>query len=149
MADTIREGIISAMVALVEGFTFASITNPDIFRGILAFDPDVDPPPLITIIPRPESSERSQYGADTKTMQIDFSAFVNLGGANPSELGEAVLGELIAAVFSSMPTNISDIIYRSGGIDEYPDGAGSDTITVGITVDVVYETITGNPYTAA
>ena len=149
MADTIREGIISEVVTGLTNFaSFVALDDPSIHRGVIFFDPNDDPPPLIAILPRPESSEQMLYGADLKTMQIDFSALVPIGDANPSELGESVLGELIAAVFAADPTNVQNMIYRSGGVDEYPEGKGADVMTVGITVDFVYGTEIGDPYTA-
>ena len=149
MADTIREAIIKALDAGLEGYTFTALSGVSIHRGLLIFDPDVTPPPLISIIPRPESSEQALYGGDEKTMQLDFSCIVTLGADdNPSVLGEVVLGELIQSVFSIEPGNVQNIIYRSGGVDEYPDGSGQDTITVGMSVDVIYATDFGDPYTA-
>ena len=148
MADTIREKIISAVETGLKNYSsFVALGSPDIYRGKVFFTKS-EPPPLITIVPRPESSERAQYGGDNKTMQVDFHSIVAIGSADPSELGEAVLGELITSVFSIEPTNVQDMIYRSGGVDEYPESNKAETITVGITVDYVYSTETGDPYTA-
>ena len=149
MADTIRETIISAVVGGLTGYaSFSALGSPSVYRGKLFFDNDDDPPPVITVVPRPESSEQAQYGGDKKTMSIDFTAIVPLGSANPSVVGESVLGELVLAVFSIEPTNVQNMIYRSGGVDEYPKSKREDFVQVGITVDFVYSTEIGNPYAA-
>jgi len=149
MADTIREKIIAALkTGLTNYEDFVALDGASIHRGITHFDPNEDPPPLITILPRPEYSEETVYGADLKTMQVDFSSLVAIGSANPSELGEAVLGEIHKAVFSINPSNVSAIVYRSGGVDEYPEGDQADIVVIGMTVDYVFETESGDPYTA-
>jgi len=163
MELTIRAKIIAEMVALFEAFTFESIASrqPTIYRGVQRFDPDVDPPPIITILPRVEENQRTDYGMDERTMPVDIICLERIVEQNPSDLGEAILGELIACVFGKETeengaavkhgglTNdyADDVRYRSGGIDQYPDEPGQPLLHVGITVEVRYQTNAGDPYT--
>lgn len=96
MADTIREKIIAQLKGLFDAFDFAAVTAPGIYRGRQAFDPDSEPPPIVTILPRSESSEKNDYGMADCDMAVDVICLANIGENNPSELGEAILGELIS-----------------------------------------------------
>ena len=116
------------------------------FRGQELFDPDVDPLPVITVMPGVEEAERSRYGSTLCTMPVDISCLISFGENNPSELGEAVLGELITATLSSLPADAEDMEYAGGGILEYPDQMGQRTLTAGIVINVKYETDIGDPY---
>jgi hypothetical protein len=160
MDKTIREKIIYEITALFEGYTFVSITNPAVYRGWQVFDPDVKPPPLVALQPRVEECNRTDYGADERTMPVDIICLERIVDQNPSELGEAILGELIACVFGKaveedgaiiklggMSTDLADdVVYRTGGIDQYPDQLGEAILHVGITVSVRYTTLAGDPY---
>ena len=160
MANTIRELIIAELTALFEAYPFEAIALPAVHRGRQVFDPDVDPPPLISILARQEESERIEYGIDRKTMRVDIICLEHIGTQNPSVLGEAILGELLACTFGQVSeaggvwtktggmtqTYADDVIYKSGGIDAYPDQAGQQILHVGITVTVIYQTKPGDPY---
>lgn len=162
LSDTIRELIIAEMAALFNDYTFESMTSPTIYRGRQVFDPDTEPPPLITLLPRVEASERTEYQEDKHDMPVDVICLTRLGTANPSELGEQVLGELIHCIFGTrsgaggtwtktggMTDDYADeVVYRSGGIDQYPDQLGQEILHVGLTVAITYRTVTGDPYNA-
>lgn len=147
MADTLREKIIKHIVATLGDYgTFVAIPSPVVSRGQQLFDPDVDPLPVIAVLPGVEEAERTRYGTTHCTMPVDISCLISLGDNNPSELGEAVLGELITAALSSLPSDAEDMAYSSGGIESYPDQMGQAVLSVGITINVQYETDTGDPY---
>ena len=147
MADTIREKIIAAMTSTLKNYSeYTTISSPDVHRGRIIFDPDVDPLPLISVVPRVESAEPTTYQTTDCTMPVDVSCLVPVGESNPSELGEAVLGELIKAALSAVPSDAESIFYTGGGIDEYPDEMGQAVLTVGISLSVKYKTDTDDPY---
>jgi len=156
MADTIRESIIADLAALFDAFSFASVTSPDVYRGRQVFDPDTETPPLITILPRPEENDNG-YGDHKLTFSVDIICLERMAGQNPSELGEAILGEMIKCVFgyeTAGPTKVGGmtntyadtVVYKSGGIDSYPDELGQQILHVGITVEINYTTNAGDPY---
>lgn len=161
MSDTIREKIIKELVDLVENFSFESIVSPDVYRGRLIFDPDSEPPPLVIVLPRPEDVSSEDYGMTTCVMPVDVICLARMGDSNPSELGEKILGELIAVCFGKQTsvdgqavrlggmseTYADEIHYRSGGIDAYPDQLDQQILHVGITISIKYQTNIGDPYT--
>ena len=147
MADTIREKIIAGIVSTLNGYaSFTVIGSPTVVRGYENYDPDVHEFPIIAVMPRQEDVERTTYGSYQCTMQVDIYCLVKIGTHNPSELAEAVLGELITAALSSTPSDVSDFAYVNGGIDDYMD-LSKTVLTVGISMEVTYETDIGDPYT--
>jgi hypothetical protein len=162
MEKSIRAKIIAELSDLIEGYTFESLSSrqPKVYRGVQRFDPDIDPPPLITILPRIEENQRTDYGMDEKTMPVDIICLERIESQNPSDLGEDILAELIACVFGKETTvdgspvklggmsadYIDDIIYRTGGIDAYPDDLSQPMLHVGITVSIKYQTNAGDPF---
>ena len=147
MADTIREKIISAIVSTLKNYaSYSVVASPTVVRGYENYDPDVDNFPIIAVMPRQDDVERTKYGIQNCTMQVDIYCLVKIGTNNPSELAEAVLGELIVAALSSTPSDASDMAYVNGGIDDYMD-LSKTVLTVGISIEVTYETDIGDPYT--
>jgi hypothetical protein len=161
MIDTIRGKLIKELVDLFEDFPFESVSNPTVYRGRLMFDPDAEPPPLVTVLPRTEEASYDDYGLTTCVMPVDIICLSRMGDRNPSELGEDILGELVAVVFGKQTTvdgqtvkhggmsgtYADEIHYRSGGIDAYPGQMGQQILHVGITIAIKYQTNTGDPYT--
>ena len=147
MADTIREKIIAGIVSTLKGYSsYSVIGSPSVVRGYENYDPDVDGYPIIAVMPRQEDVERTEYGNHNCNMQVDIYCLVKIGSNNPSELAEAVLGELIKATLSSTPSDASDMAYVNGGIDSYMD-LSKTVLQVGISIEVIYETDIGDPYT--
>ena len=160
MEYTIREKIIRELYDLYDEFVFESITDPTLHRGRQIFDVNIEPPPIIAILPRIEEGIPADYGMQDLKMPVDIICLAQIGEENPSELGEAILGELIACAFGKetvgdlgplkyggLSTAYADsIMYRTGGIDAYPDELGQQVLHVGITVDIRYQTKAGNPY---
>jgi hypothetical protein len=159
---TIRAEIIQELFDLFEAFSFDAFggTQPTIYRGVQRFDPDNDPPPLITILPKVEEAQRTDYGMDEMVMPVDIICLARLDTENPSDLGEDIKGELIACVFGKETTvagspvksgglttdYADDVRYRSGGIDQYPSDLDQPILHVGITITVRYQTNAGDPY---
>ncbi len=148
MADTIREKIIAAIENTLENYgSWTVIPTPNIFRGREYYDSNVEPPPVISILPQVEAAERTSYGKTQCEMPVSIACVLPLGrNDNPSEVGEAALGELIAAMFSSTPTDAEDFYYSGGGIGDYPEDSLQKMLNIGISVTVVYETDIGDPY---
>jgi hypothetical protein len=160
-AEPIRELIVRELVELFEAYTFESMTTPAVYRGRQIFDPETEPPPLVTILPRVEDSQRSEYGLSEQAMRVDVIALARMAGENPSELGEQILAELVLCVFGKAGTDADgdpeklggmsdtyadDVFYLSGGIDAYPDELGQQILHVGITVKIKYQTNIGDPF---
>jgi hypothetical protein len=159
---TIRAEIIQELFDLFESFSFDALggTQPKVHRGVQRFDPDMDPPPLITILPKVEEAQRTDYAKTVAVMPVDIICLQRISGENPSDLGEAILGELIACVFGKeieqggkkvksggLSTDYADDVwYRTGGIDQYPSELDQPLLHVGITVMVKYQTNAGDPY---
>jgi hypothetical protein len=161
MSYTIRDSAIRELVALLKAYAWTAVTSPDVYRGRQVFDPDTEPPPLITVLPRIEESFRNDYGMFENSMPVDLICLAAIGVQNPSELGEAILGEMILAVYGKEGTDaggdpeksggmtntyVDDVLYRSGGIDAYPDDIGQQILHVGITVVFKYTTNAGDPF---
>jgi hypothetical protein len=165
MTDTIRESIIKELKDLFEEYTFESITSPAVYRGRAIWNPTTEPPPLISLMPRIEESHLNDYGMSENTMMLDVVCLEYLNGQNASELGEAILGELISCVLGKQDTGsggeivklggmtdtyADTVMYRSGGIAFYPEqreGVSREILEVGITVSIKYQTNIGDPYT--
>lgn len=147
MADTIRETIIKAIKTAMESYGFVALAGATVYRGQIYFDINLGDMPILTIIPLEEDAARDNYEKMVCQMPVDISCLVALGDANPSELGETVLGELIAAAMTiSVTAPADDVVYISGGVTEYPDQMGQKALSVGIRVAVEYRTDIGNPY---
>jgi len=161
MEYTIREKIIKELYDLYDEFVFESISDPTLHRGRQIFDVNIEPPPIIAILPRIEEGIPADYGMQDLKMPVDIICLAQIGEENPSELGEAILGELIACAFGKetegadgrpekygglTDTYADSIMYRTGGIDAYPDELGQQVLHVGITVDIRYQIKAGNPY---
>lgn len=160
MTDTIRKKIIDELAGLFSAYTFTSVAGMDVYRGRQVFDPDTEPPPLVTILPRVEQNANTDYGIHDLAMPVDIICLARMGTSNPNNLGEAILGELIKCTFGIQTTvggvitqlgGMTDtyadaVVYKSGGIDAYPDEMGQQIIHVGISIEIRYQTKAGNPY---
>lgn len=146
MADTIREGIIKSIVSALGAYSFTNLTGATVYRGRIYFDVTVEALPIIAVLPMPEEAARENYFHSVCQMPVDLLCLVALGDANPSELGEAVLGEMIAAIMTASNGNADDIVYQGGGVTEYPDQLGQKVLSVLVRVVVEYRFDLGNPY---
>ncbi len=99
MADTIREQIISAIETKVAEVLTAKGYNTgigaNVFRALARLDPD--DAPCIVIWPGEEAVD-SESRDHAVTMNVHVEGFKEYGDSNPSEVYEAILGDLIDAV---------------------------------------------------
>lgn len=161
MDYTIRRKIIQELYELFDEYLFESITDPVCYRGRQVFDIETETPPLITILPRIEEAQVNEYAMQECRMPVDVICLARIGTENPSDLGEAILGELISCTFGKETEGVDGdpekhggltdtyadmVTYRTGGIDMYPDELGQQILHVGITVVIRYQTNIGNPY---
>lgn len=146
MADSRRELIIREIKTAMDSYSFVNLTGAAVVRGQINFDASIESLPQIAILPQPEEATRDDYGHSICIMPVDVSCLIELGDNNASELGEAVLGELIQAVLSISSAYADDVVYVSGGVADYPNQLGQKVLAVGITVAVEYRFDIGNPY---
>lgn len=146
MADSRRELIIREIKAAMDGYSFADLAGASVVRGQINFDANIESLPQVAILPQPEDATRDDYGHSVCIMPVDISCLIELGDNNASELGEAVLGELIQAVLSINSAYADDVVYVNGGVADYPNRLGQKVLAVGITVAVEYRFDIGNPY---
>ncbi len=148
--NTIRQQILNILQTTLQDYPWHQVTPEAVHIGRTSFDPDTDTLPLITIVPGLETSDVTRYRTNECVMPIGVSALVSTdGGGGASIIGEAVFGELHKALFSNLNAlmDLGSISYTGGGIAEYPDTpAGKAIITIGVNLDVHYETLIGNPY---
>ena len=146
MADTIREKIIQDVVASMTGATYTLLNGADIMRGRVLFQEEIESLPIITIIPREEEAEIGSYGQTVCFMPVKIGALAVIGALNPSELGEAIHGELITAAMRIETGHARKMAYIGGGVEQYPDQLGQPVIAVSVNVAFEYETDIGDPY---
>lgn len=146
MADSIRELIIQEIAAEMGAYAFVNLSGVTVIRGRVNYDANIDSLPQISILPRPEEATRDDYGNSVCLMPVNIHCLVALEDYNASELGEAVLAEMIRSVMSIDSSNANDIAYVSGGVEDYPNQLGQKVLEVGIVVAVEYRFEIGNPY---
>lgn len=150
--DSIRLRLARAIKARFVDANFDTFTPAGVFLGRSTFDPDTDPLPLITIVPGVEDSSVTKYGTDERTMPVEVSALISLSdGADVTEICEPIYAEIHQAVFFDgfqiqLGSDYFNIEFRGGGIVEYPTETGPAIVTVGISLDIAYETAIGDPY---
>lgn len=135
---TCIEQILTHVDAVLTNYAWASISPKNVYRGIRFFDGGVDAVPFMAIVPRKAEATRPVYGVESSSMLVDISTVVRLTDDNPSEVGEAILGEMISAVFSNVPAGAHGFDYLGGGVDGYPDFTG-DLMTVGMTLAIAWD----------
>jgi len=156
MADTIREKIIQAVlsklaiVTVANGFNFDLGANVE--RGITHDDP-ANIPKLSVWAGREEAGKI--IGAHVCNMNLRLEALLAVGSEEPSVLAEKALGDLIRAVCgewggqSALATTTGgmgdEIIYRSGGIESWPE---PEQKVLGVPVEFIikYRIRIGDPY---
>jgi hypothetical protein len=158
-SKTIRQRIIEGITARLAGHAWQTAAFA-VHQGKAAFDPDIDPAPLLTVLPRPDESSTTRYGSDENTMPVEVIAVLTVANppTAPADLvavTEPIKGE-IQQVLTAEPDPTADppppeplyerIEYRGGGLDEYPGEFGEVTIQIGLSLAVVYQTAAGDPY---
>ena len=151
MSDTIREKILLQIMTRLSIIKVSGGYHTNIGDRVLRVRKAIDPDelPASVLWPLPEEAEQLSYGNLRCSMPIKVTAFLNFGAENPSVVSEKVLGDLIKCLTSSSwvrsPDYISDIAYRGGGSDEYPE-EGETVVGTHADFAVVYETENGDPY---
>lgn len=152
MADSIRTQLVEAIQSRLYSYAWGSFAPAGVYLGRSIFDTDSDPLPLITIVPGVEDSEVSRYGTDLRIMPVDISAIISLDdGADVTAVCEPIYAEVHKAVFNDgnqiqIGSDYFSIEFRGGGIVEYPAETGPAVVTVGVSLEITYETAIGDPY---
>jgi len=149
MAETIREQIISAIIARVESIQVANGYNTECGQEVkrAVRDLESDDLPAVVVWPQTEEVER-RSGRNICTTQVKVEAYMAFGSANPSVAQEQMLGDLIKCVTdpAAPVTPLADsIFYKEGGPAGQPD-AGETITAVLATFGVKYSYKIGNPY---
>lgn len=150
--DPIRLRLATAIKERFEDATFETFTPSNVFLGRSIFDPDSDPLPLITIVPGVEDSNVTRYRTDQRTMPVEISALVSLNdGADVTEICEPIYAEMHKVLFFNgfqiqLGSDYFSMEFRGGGIIEYPAETGPSVVTVGVSLEITYETAIGDPY---
>lgn len=147
--QTIRELIIQGIVAQLETIRLVNGYNSDIGqvvqRGLVPVDLSTVPA-VVFVQPGVESSTR-EFGQHVHTMPVQIDAVRTLEDRNASVQGEEVLGDLVQCIVGGRESveHVEDIDYTGGGIEDYPTKE-DQLLWVQVSVDVVYTTLIGNPY---
>lgn len=142
---TCIEQILTHLSAALGYFSWTVVSEPEVLRGLWRFDGDVDRVPFLVVIPNKPEAARTAYGIEGQKMRVDVSTVLRVDSdENPSVVGEQVLGEMIQAAFSNVPSGAVSYEYLGGGIDRYPEWA-VDIMTVGVSLGVAWDVKPGNP----
>ena len=144
--DTIREQIIQDLVESLKGGTFTTLAGVTVWRGQLLFQEQIETLPVIVVFVASEEAATNEYGGSNCSMAVGLTALIAIGAADPSVLGESVLGELITAALRVRPEHATHMDYTGSDIT-IPDELGQKVLAVGITVSVNYRFNFGDPYT--
>ena len=152
---TIRERIIREIVTSL-GDTAGELRGlqdwKPVARGRMDYEPEELP--FITVNPGQDQAARSQMGRQSLEMAVNVIALfptalpVVAAEAEPSELGEAILGAIVFAVMAGtteLNALVDDVAYVTGGIADYPDDTEQVTV-VEAAFTIKYRTVLGDPY---
>lgn len=146
-SKTIRRRIIDHLYESMSGTSWDT-WSPAVYLGMVAVWPSSETLPVLSILPRVEDAEPTSYGTSRSTMRVDMSAVIRIDeDENPVVSGEAVFGEILQAAWAAAASDtLADRWqYSDGGIDEYPE-TGGQILRIGLTFEVIYQTLIGNPY---
>ncbi len=97
MADTIREQIVTALIAALAVIRtangYATECGQAVFRARTAVDPESAP--FINVFPQREEAEGDQYDQTKHTMTVKVEAACAFAGDTAGQLAEALLGDVI------------------------------------------------------
>lgn len=149
MADTIREQIIAAYVTRLASWTTAGGFNHNCGASVFRMAPYIDPGdvPAGNLFPQVEEVTQ-KYGFNTCSMMVRVEGTAEVGTTNPSVIQEQLLGDAIKIMTDpdvAVTSLIEDILYVSGGPDSVPKGEDT-TVCVFAEFKIVYNTLSGNPY---
>lgn len=147
MSTTIRQQIISAIQSHLTGITKTGGYETDIGKSVHLARKNIgkDDPDSVVVWPKPETSERDEYGMMKHTMPIELEALAAYERENPSTVSERMLGDLIKHMGAFTSSLIDSIDYAGGGTPDYPEPGETDVGTKAI-FNIVYATVRGDPY---
>ncbi|MFO7598032.1 MAG: hypothetical protein R6W92_17005 [Desulfocurvibacter africanus] len=151
MADSIRKQIIGAIAARVATITTAGGYGTDIGGHVFLGYQQVfegDQLPGCMILPQPETAAREGYGKSTQVMPVQIVAVSRIGAANPVDLAESMLADLIKAIAGGDRTLgglAQCLVYSQGGTDNHPEPT-EQAVFVAAEFEITYQTTIGNPY---
>jgi hypothetical protein len=147
MADSIREQIVQALFALLEGIVVASGYETDMGDNALRAKRSIAGAlPAVSVFAGPEQSTRKS-SATQQVMEVSCDCH----GNRSSEDDDIIINRLLADVRKAVETYdatlaaLVDGIHYTGAIPSYPeDGDGS--ISVSVRFELTYHTVRGDPY---
>jgi len=157
MADTIREKIINNIVGNLQQIKIINDYNTDIGLQVFRGESFINTSILSAcfVIPeQDEKEEQQEYGADRLIMPVSiigiakytYSTSKTTESDNISKLGEKILGDIRLSMGLCVDYT-DEIIYVSGGIQDYPDSRqGEISVQVNCTYQIKYKTLKNNPY---
>ena len=153
MIDTDQTIICDHLEEILTNAVWQTIKEPSIFTGLSLWDPENQPLPVITILPRIEKALGKRYGKVQVELPVEITALVPLDKGQSAMIGVVVAEEIAMHIFRAkehnwgeFPESLDDIDYSDGGIIDYPDELNPQMVSCGITINVKY-TKTPFPYT--
>lgn len=142
--DTIREQVVKAIVARLDG-----LTEGDILRREQYEDEDE----FVCVWDGEHQTEKTKYGTSHHTMQVVVEYLRNDAAQPYSAAANAMYGDVLKAVYTDA-TNTPDPTFgglaismiETGTLILTPD-AGMKIIGCSVTLEVVFETANGDPFT--
>lgn len=141
MATTKRNQILNALLLRLLPINTAATRN-----HVRLLDSKL---PALTLWDDTESSQPAKYGKQSHRLAVHVViADYLLPDANPSEVGNELLGQLIKAVIGTDPSlsGLAESVRHQSNQISYPEAGGDWIIGVEIIFEVAYETVLGDPY---
>lgn len=142
--DTIREQVVKAIIARLD-----SLTDSDVLRR----EQYEDAEEFVCVWDGEHQTEKSKYGKSHHTMQVVIEYLKDKAPEPYSESANAMYGEVLSAVMKDAtstpdPTlgGLAVSMMETGTLILTPD-AGMKIIGCSVTLDVIFETENGDPFT--
>jgi hypothetical protein len=140
------ELICDQIQGLFEAHAWQSLNSPEIYQGLSIWDPDNQNLPLITILPRMARVETNRYGECDCSQSVEITALIPLAVGASAMIGQAVVAEIIKAVFAprqhdwfGFPDEMHGIKLTEAGIIQYPSEMNPQMVSAGVTLEINYE----------
>lgn len=141
MATTKRDQILDALLLRLKTVNSKAVRN-----HIRLLDEGL---PALSVWDESEADSGKKYGKQSLRLIVNVAYADYLPpSSNPSKIGNAMLGKLIAAAIgtdSSLGGLAESVRYQSSQID-YPEAGGDWIIAVDMSLEINYEIVLGNPY---
>lgn len=155
----IRQKILETLQEALSGIRQDNGFKTDIGTRIVLAEGkrDLEALPALWLTPGKEECESTVYGEDSLTLSVTLRAGVRCVPEPDAAMQEATLAQtaenLLAdlrmglALFSGLSEDADDILYISGGVEDWPDWAGGETaLTLSVEAQIRYSTARNNPY---